>query len=239
MVHQARRTTQENFLGNRGYQRKNNIGKSKADNQRREQLQIKLINIQGLTNAKMAEIQLEIGQQHNVIYCLTETQQKWLNINLPDKLVYVSSMRDMEDKKGGGLSILHTKSDNLETTKLESGHKDILYTTCKASNFQFKLLLVYLATNDQQDSERNQRISSHIEKMLQKNGEDPLVFLGDFNGHLGFIGPQETNSNGNRVLDWAEKFNLVILNGDERCKGEITWTRGEHKSASSHRLCTC
>ena len=48
--------------------------------------------------------------------------------------------------------------------------------------------------------------------------------MGDFNGHIGFIGLQPVNSNGNRVLNWMITFNLILLNGDINCTGEITWS---------------
>ena len=48
------------------------------------------------------------------------------------------------------------------------------------------------------------------------------MVLGDFNGHIGFIGPQNLNYNGNNVLNLIEKWNLILLNGDEKCEGVIT-----------------
>ncbi|KAK3889166.1 hypothetical protein Pcinc_006740 [Petrolisthes cinctipes] len=78
---------------------------------------------------------------------------------------------------------------------------------------------------------KNKILTRHIHNILQKHEEEPLVLLGNFNGHFGFIGRQEVNQNGNRVLSWAEKYYLTILNGDLRCKGETTWSRGEQSSA--------
>lgn len=37
------------------------------------------------------------------------------------------------------------------------------------------------------------------------------------------MGNQNANKNGDRVLNWLENYNLVLLNGDTKCTGEITW----------------
>ena len=53
----------------------------------------------------------------------------------------------------------------------------------------------------------------------------------DFNGHLGFIGEQEVDSNGRMVLELMERYNLILLNADDRCEGKITRSFRQEKSA--------
>ena len=86
-----------------------------------------------------------------------------------------------------------------------------------------------MSTND---AERNKIIRDQIEsKINQIQNEDyRLMILGDFNGHVGYIGNQKLDKNGEIVLNMMEKFNLVLLNDDPKCKGETTWQQGSKKS---------
>ena len=49
-----------------------------------------------------------------------------------------------------------------------------------------------------------------------------MILLGDFNGRLGFLVPQSSDYNGNNVLNIIEKWNMILLNGNSKCEGEIT-----------------
>ena len=127
------------------------------------------------------------------------------------------------------------KKDKIDVIeKYESGHCDILYVSCKIAEFHFNIIIVYL---DTKEKERNEIIKGKLYSIMTKIMNSPILVLGDFNGHVGFIGKQEVNNNGNIVLDMAEKFNLVILNGDPRCEGETTWSRGELKSSIDFIMC--
>ena len=46
--------------------------------------------------------------------------------------------------------------------------------------------------------------------------------MGDFNGHIGYLGPHERNWNGKLVLDLLDKWSFMLLNADDRCVGVIT-----------------
>ena len=54
----------------------------------------------------MAELEKIINSDKDII-CLTETHQKIDKIELDDSLSKISAMRDLGDKKGGGLMIVH------------------------------------------------------------------------------------------------------------------------------------
>lgn len=77
-------------------------------------MKISLINIQGLTQVKAVEIE-QLFEEHDIL-CLTETQQKFEKVNFSRDVGYITSMRDMQDKKGGGLMILYKKK-HYGTTK--------------------------------------------------------------------------------------------------------------------------
>ena len=67
--------------------------------------------------------------------------------------------------------------------------------------------------------------------MIRNLEDDILILLGDFNGHLGFIGDQPQNFNGKIVLDIMTEYNLILINGTEKCNGTITWSRRDQRSA--------
>lgn len=189
-------------------------------------LEISLLNIQGLTQHKQAEIEENITS--NTIMCITETQHKYLKVNISDNISHVHSHRDKDDRKGGGLSIMMKKNDSKAIEKLNSGHKDILYARLKIEQFTFKMLLIYMSVND---SNRNNIIQSKINAILHTNENEPIILLGDFNGHVGFLGPQEINKNGEKVIQWITDPNLMLLNADPQCSGEITWESRGLKSS--------
>ena len=52
--------------------------------------------------------------------------------------------------------------------------------------------------------------------------DSDLILLRDFIAHIGIIGLEELNRNGTLLLDLMETYNLILLNNDEKCVGEIT-----------------
>ena len=71
------------------------------------------------------------------------------------------------------------------------------------------------------DRERNDQLSKEIDNGIIKyqNREREIVLLGDFNGHVGYLGKHTTNKNGDRVLQLMERQNMILLNDDPDCKG--------------------
>ena len=139
-------------------------------------------------------------------------------------MISAHSFRKEGDKKGEGLSILMRESKGKKIENLEARHSDVLHVRCTMGGFSFDIVLVYLASDD---GEREMMsIEVEIVRILNNISlkEIPYVLLGDFNSHLGFIGPQPVDGSGNRVLNWMIAFNLILLNGDINCTGEITWS---------------
>ena len=106
-----------------------------------KKLQIKLLNIQGLTKVKAIELENLFGNKD--ILCLTETQQKLEKNNFSKNVKYVTSMRDVKEKKGGGLMILY-KNGNILMKKIETIHKDILIIQCKIYGLELRMILIYM-----------------------------------------------------------------------------------------------
>ena len=129
-------------------------------------------------------------------------------------------------------------NDSIEIEKLETQQKDILYTKCQIFNLELKILLAYFsAGNSEEDKQRDSLIRKECEKLIQNcTDSEKLIVLGDFNGHIGFIGQQKIDRKGEMVIDWMNDFNLILINGNERCVGHHTWSRENQKSTIDFAL---
>lgn len=186
------------------------------------------INIQFLTKVKAKELEGLI--EENTILCLTETNLKWKSVNFRENIKEISSMRKLNDKKGGGLMVLR-KGENVQMTETDTKNEDVMIVECEICSMKFTLFLVYLSVND---NDRNTKIMNEIQQRPQRLEENYIV-IGDFNGHIGIIGQQSINENGRKLLNLSEELNLTILNCDLECKGETTWER-EQKSTIDFAL---
>ncbi len=184
-------------------------------------IEIKLLNVQGLTNAKMYELEKLIKSEQELL-CLTETQQKIDKIKMSQNLRKLENMRQEKDRKGGGLMIIWQEGKNIELNKVDTLNKDLLYVRGNIGNTSIAIILVYMSV---QDKERNENMETEIRKIIEKLEDENVILLGDFNGHVGYIGDQELNNNGNIVLNIQEQNNLILLNGDDKCEGTYTWNR--------------
>ena len=169
-----------------------------------------------------------------ILLCITETHQRTNRIRFPEEFVQIEETRMHNDKKGGGLMITFKNNPNVTATRetfndAQMETNDILEIKAKVYRKAFTIILVYF---DVKDKTRNGKIRQRlINRLSHVQPHDKIVLLGDFNGHLGFIGPQDLNCNGRLILELMERFNLVLLNGDDKCKGTITRSQREENSA--------
>ena len=193
---------------------------------------IKCLNVQGLTNQKYLEIYDEV--ERRVVMCLTETQKKVNNIRTADHLKIIESMREMEDRRGGGIMVIYEEENGLSLDEEESGHRDCLQMKGNFGNETINLTVVYLKTgNGREELEQNREILGRMKERAEEAEarEECYIAVGDFNGHLGYLGYQEENENGKSINRMLEESGLILLNVDEKCEGVFTWLRGESRSA--------
>ena len=185
-----------------------------------------LLNIQGLTVHKWNEWQEMIcGCKNDIrISMLTETQHKVEKVFFGTDYKYEVAMRSEQDKKGGGLMI--GSNDAIGITRVESGNPDVLCVDIEMRNMKMRVVLTYW---DASEDNRNGEIVTCIRSILDQF-EGKLMILGDMNAHVGFLGEQQLNKNGERLLDLMEDCRLIMLNLDESCTGEITREQGMHTS---------
>ena len=190
-------------------------------------LSIYLINIRGINKHKIAEL-MDVVKSDTCVLCITESHEKYQKVDLPDGYDKLVRRREDGDKKGGGLMMIHGKL-NIKAIEYNTRCSDLLHCKLNCGELQFELILIYM---DVADQNRNDIIRAEILEILQNIEEDEkIMILGDFNGHLGFIGNQELNRNGKFVIEIMENYNLVLLNGDDLCIGETTREENGHKSS--------
>ena len=201
------------------------MNKSRDLNTSNTKFSISTINTRGLSNAKVYELE-ELIENDNDILCITETQMKHLKVNFSPQMEILNQMRELDERKGGGILFLYP-NDNIEMEKIETKNKDILCAKCTIKKFNFIIICVYLSVDD---LNLNKQILSEVEDLLSKNSETETIMLGDFNSHIGFLGSQKVNRNGELFLKFIENTSLIILNDDPKTEGLITWKQGERNS---------
>ena len=196
------------------------------------------MNIQGLNQIKytiLEELYLGKESEHNIV-CLTETQQRQDKITMGEKIVSHNAMRekDGEEKKGGGLLIVHRENKRINFEKMENKNKNLLEMKGKCYGQKLRIVLVYFDSDKSKEGgqKRNKALKIEVEKAMgsAKENNEAILVLGDFNGHIGLLGHQKANQQGKLILKWIEEDGLSLLNMDENCEGVYTWSRGDQKS---------
>ena len=77
------------------------------------------------------------------IFCITESQLTRNKIKNSNNIEFIHKMRDISDKKGGGLAIYWKANPCVEITEIYDIHPDILFCEVKIVQNIFKILLVY------------------------------------------------------------------------------------------------
>ena len=191
---------------------------------------MKYINIQGLTNDKMVELQ-QFVEKKNDVMLLVETHLMYDKIKEINKDIRrIDKYRTEGDKKGGGLSIIFNKKTKMLINEEKHNNPDIMVINLNDRSIKIKIVLVYFSVRGKpEDRIRNSKIKQDIEKILQ-NWDKPLILIGDFNGHIQGIGYQREDENGRIILDFVGRYKLNLLNLDERCIGEATWENKGRRS---------
>ena len=147
-----------------------------------------MINIQGLTTAKMVELQeMLCGGEEGVtgVLCLTETKQKYHKVDFGDWCIYLEKMRDLNDKKGGGIMAVMKREDECSMEEVVCQDCAVMRFRIYIGSTKMHVLLVYVDGKVDQRMENSYRT---IEREVEKIADDEsLLVLGDFIGHVGFF----------------------------------------------------
>ena len=118
--------------------------------------------------------------------------------------------------------VLWKDDDSITLTQVDVAQSDILIIQCKIQITTFTLVLVYMLVNDYN---KNKIIYQYIQSNIAECASYNI--MGDLNGHTGFLGPHTIYKNGEAMLDFIDKNNLILLNGYAECLGEITWQQNK------------
>ena len=187
---------------------------------------VNMLNVQYLTQRKLLEIENHMTNKD--IFLLLETHKKRNELKIEPMNRCIQKFREIGDKKGGGFMILWKDKINRRMIEIKTKHSDIMLIKFHEGVNVFYMLVVYMATND---NSRNKIILAELRTIIKKYEDDELFILGDFNSHLGFLGPQKINLNGHNILKLINEMDLILIYDDPLCVGEITWQQNNHKSA--------
>ena len=160
------------------------------------------------------------------------------NIQINKNIANINSMREKEDRKGGGLMVLYRKNNKINLKKIENKNNNIMEMEGRCLGLKLRIVLVYFdVRKGAKGLNANRKIEKAVEKIIEKDEEEALVILGDFNGHIGIM---EENSpldrNGKMILRWLDDYNLTLLNLDDKCEGTYTRTFKKQKSIIDYVL---
>lgn len=174
------------------------------------------------------------------IFCLTETQYKTDSAKLNSNVTKYINMREVNDKKGGGLMVLHLIGCGIDLSRTSTKSNDLLELRGKIKDIHIRILLVYMSVESRlEDKQRNKSIQKEIIEKIQecqRLENEAVILLGDFNGHIGYLGNQRLDNNGKFILDLMTEQNMILLNDDSRCIGTYTWSRDKQKSVIDYIL---
>ena len=132
---------------------------------------------------------------------------------------------------------LYKQNSGVALSKAPSENEDVLEVRGSILNKQVRIILVYMSVETKpEDKTRNEKIKQELEEKLEESPDMATVLLGDFNGHVGFLGSQKENRNGKFVIDVINKNNMILLNGDDICEGLYTWGSKEYRSVIDYVL---
>ena len=88
--------------------------------------------------------------------------------------------------------------------------------------------------NNNETKEHNKKIIEEIGQILEQREiqQKATIVLGDFNGHVGYLGNQEEKMNGKLINKMIQEEDLILLINDSRCKGTLYLTKRRTKKCN-------
>ena len=207
--------------------------KKKKTEEQECRLFFRIMNVGGLNKKKLTIIKNAfLGEKkvHNII-CMTETQNRYEKVDVSDLISYTQMRRDNK-RKGGGLQIIMRDCKGVDFEEMKQKNEEILVIEGKCFGMEIKVILVYFdVRKDKEGRENNKKIKRDIESMIKNNKKECLMVIGDFNGHLEELDGRKDDNNGKMVKEWINEYDLMLMNGDEKCEGTFTREQGNLKTA--------
>ena len=243
-LHRAKRTV--NRYRTRRKQRQARQRDSAHHNQTKKALKCSLLNINGLSETSLANVDSVIDTHSPDVVILLETKRRveetGIDIAVPGySVLETKRSNNAGDRDGGGIAIYTKLSDGI----IFKHHKPIianpanafvnserLWITVESESSKTAICGLYLGCqyNDDRYAEWNDAIYQTVQQEafnLRSKGFR-IVYLGDFNGHIGNVPmrggiPGNTagvNQNGHRLLNFIANTDSVNVNAMCRVPGD-------------------
>ena len=253
-------STKKNFKRNFKFKLRERYGALQCQNG----LKSAFLNIDGLSDAKLEDVVSFTSVHSPDVFFLLETKRRLedigSDISVPGyDLAEVRRSDCARDKAGGGIAC-YTKdsggilfkrySPNIEHADLEYVNNERVWVTVDSLHSKTAICGLYMGTqyNDDRNREWNDGMYWVLrqETFALRSSGYRILFLGDFNGHVGNLMGQgivgnngDINKNGERFLSFLDTCNLRHINGEHRREGETDrkicsglWTRQRGNSRS-------
>ena len=178
-------------------------------------------NVRGMKSKKNSLIEI-LHDFDPHLFFLTETQLRSnVGMNIEGYKFYG---RKREGKNGGGVGIL-VRNDILEKTAphISNRNTEIMWVSVHRNRSKPLFLGVYYGKQESRTNklEIEMEMSLLKEEINEMKIEGDIMITMDGNARIGLLG-EEISRNGHLILQVFHETGLKVLNGSNKCKGEIT-----------------
>ena len=189
-------------------------------------------NVRGLKGKKASIIETLHDINPQVCF-LTETQLRSnIGINIDGFCFYG---RKREGKVGGGIGI-YVRNDiiTFTTPHISNRNIEIMWISVRRHSLTPLMLGVYYGRQESRTSKNEIEIEMALltEEIEEMKREGEIILTMDGNAKVGILG-ETVNRNGRLLLDVFNKCNLVLMNTNAKCSGQITRQNTKNESEKS------
>lgn len=229
-----------------GFRKRNALKGNLGIITRKNSIKCMLLNVDGLSQISMEDVKNSVVCKDIDIVVLLEThfraEQTLFHHKMNDFKFFETRRSDVAgDKQGGGIIVYCKVSEGLQTRvykpdiesrALSFVNNERLWVTVETSCSKTAICAVYMACEGAHHEYWNECIISVIasEQAILRAKGYRVVFLGDFNGHIGnqpgvgIVGnKRDVNRNGHMLINFEKDYELSIINRSKICSG--LWTR--------------
>ena len=182
----------------------------------------------GRTQEKWLEIEHHLVEEGIDVYALTETHLRDLEEPpVMQNYVWEGCNRTAGARKGGGVGMLVRRGTNWQRVK--AGCKEHLWLSGTVAGKQAFLGVVYLWTGSDSKEQNNELVNCLKNDINEFSALGEIILVGDMNAHIDDLDGY-TDYNGSLLLNLCEEQNLIIVNRDYKCEGQVTWQCGNKQS---------
>ena len=168
------------------------------------------------------------------VYALAETHLRDLEAPpVIDNYLWEGCNRTAGMKKGGGVGMLIKQGTDWQ--RVHECCKEHLWVKGIIAGKNTWLGVAYLWTGNGVREENEQMVNCLRRDINEFKSSVEIILLGDMNAHIEDLDGY-TDHNGGMMLDLCQENELVIVNTENKCDGQITWESGDRQSSIDYCL---